>query len=172
MDKISLLIHGLEQAKSISESEGLIEELAKLGEPVIQRLHDEYLTAQPVRKGKRIHVIMIYQKMGYPANRTSIPFLVDIVSDINSPGWELAVQELVKIGAPAIPKIKEALRYYSDDYVENDSAYQGLCALLKEIGTPVINPVKPELVILADEGTKSIHSYVYEVLDLIENSKT
>jgi len=173
MSDISLLIHQIEQAKSINETNALIDKLSEFGDEVIQPLRNEYLHALPLKKGKRVIVLRIYQRMGYPKNKNAIPYMVDIVSDINSPGWELAIQELVKIGSPATNEIRNALNYYSDNYAENGTEYEGLCSLIKEMGLPVIKQLAPDLQKLVEEGTESIKSNAREVLEMIdkENSK-
>jgi hypothetical protein len=172
MDKIPSLIHRLEETKNTDEFESLIDELSKFGETIIHRLLDEYLYTLPLIKGKRITVLRICQKIGYPENKTAIPYMVGIVSDINSPGWELAVQELIKIGSPAIPEIRDALRYYSNNYTENNTEYEGLCILLKEMGAPTVNPLVTDLYKLVEDGTESVKSYAREVIEINEGENS
>jgi len=95
----------------------------------------------------------VLQKIGYPANRSAIPFMVSIASDMNSPGSDVAFAMLKEIGEPTIPDVRDALRYFSQDCDEYSLEIQGLCTLLEEISSPAIDPLLPDLIHLLEVGT-------------------
>lgn len=149
---ISHLIKTLEQAKTTGEIDRAIDELAQIGETAIPDLLRS-VKSPPHRKGLQKATMRILQKMGYPANRLAIPFVVGIASDINSPGWDIALTVLREIGEPTLPDILDALQYCSRDYDEYSLCIQGLCTLLEQMGSPTIDPLLPELLHLLEIGT-------------------
>ncbi len=149
-DSISQLVQALDTAQTSKELDQIISRIAQIGEPAIPELL-KFQKTHYVAKASR--VMKIYQLMGYPANRMAIPSIVTEASIINSPGCETAIDILIKIGEPAIPEVRENLRFCFKDLNGYASEIQGLCVLLELMGSPLIDPLMPELLHLLEEGT-------------------
>jgi hypothetical protein len=150
-DSISQLIQAAATAKTIEEKDKFINQLAQIGEPAIPEMLKYERTHGVVAEHE--WVLKIYQLIGYPANRSAIPSIVAHASIINSNYWEIAMDILISIGEPAIPDVRETLRYCFKDLVEYCLEIQGLCVLLEQMGSPLIDPLLPELLFLLENGT-------------------
>jgi hypothetical protein len=162
-DVLSNLILTLDKSLSDEERDQIIITIARIGEVAIPELL-QYAKTLYRKPSWRMDIIKIFRLMGYPTNKYAIPWIVSLASNINSPGWDIALETLKEIGSPAIPKIREAIKYYSDDYVESIGEIQGLCILLKQMGSPIIDPLLPELITLLEAGTDEAGTDEYALL--------
>jgi hypothetical protein len=146
----SRLIENLQEAKSADEVDKVIDAFVQIGQPAIPELL-QYVKSPERRRW--ILVMRIVQKMGYPANKSAMPFIVSQVSNLNSPNWSIALSMLKEIGEPAIAEVRDALHFYSQDCDEYHPEIQGLCTLLEKMGSPVIDSLVPDLLYLLETGT-------------------
>lgn len=151
-DTISRLIEELDRAKTPDEEDKVISGLAEVGSSAIPGLL-QWMRSRPPRASRRETVMRVLQRMGYPANRSELPFVVAIAADTNSPGWDTALEILKGLGEIALPEIRKALSLYVKDLDEYGCDIQGLCILLEQMGAPVIDPLLPELLHLLEIGT-------------------
>lgn len=153
---MSDLIQALDTARSAEEVNQISGRIAKIGEPAIPDLLKYAKTLYP-RPGSMLTIMRILHTMGYPANQSAIPFLVSEASNINSSGWEIALNDLIEIGEPSIPEVHNALQFYMKDLDEYQNEIQGLAILLKLMGSPLIDPLLPDLLRLLVAGTDENH---------------
>ena len=146
------LIQNLEHTASDVEMKQTMDALVQKGSESVPDLLSA-VGNLPQRKGLRRTVTQIFQRIGYPSNTAAIPFLVGIASDINSPGWENALTALKEAGEPILPQVHEAIQFYSKDYDQYGLYFQGLCTLLEEMGSPIIDSLLPDLLQLLEVGT-------------------
>lgn len=151
-ESISQLILALDQAQSPEQVTQLEKSIAEIGESAVPELLQYSKQLYP-RPGRRIVIVRILQKMGYPANQSAIRYLVTQASNTNSSGWDIALKTLIDIGKPVIPEIGDALQFYSQDLFEYHPEIQGLCILLEKMGSPVIDSLLPNLLQLLEAGT-------------------
>ena len=148
------LIQALDTAQTTEDLDQIINRIAQIGEPAIPELlqYEKTLYSRPTR---RRTVMRIFQLMGYPTNQSALRSIVVEASRINSPGWETAMNILISIGEPAILEVGSALHFYFMDLDKYHPEIQGLCVLLEQMGSPLIDPLLPELLHLLEEGTDS-----------------
>jgi hypothetical protein len=159
-ESISDLIRILDESKINDELNEAISKLARFGKSAVRNLLDFERSLSPSTR-HRLTLAKIFQQMGYPAIRDAIPWIVNEASRINSPGWETALEILEEIGEPAVPEIKKAFLFYSKDHEQYSLEFQGLCTLLERIGSPVMDPLLPELLQLLEAGTDENFVSVY-----------
>jgi hypothetical protein len=152
MDKLSQLIEDLEQAQTPDEVNQVIDALVQVGEPVVEPLLQS-VRSRPTDRGGDITAMRVLDKIGYPATRSALPFVVSIASNQNSPGWEIALGVLKKIGEPALDEIRKTLYFYSQDPNEYSFEIQSLCIVLEQMNSPLIGPLLHELLHLLETGT-------------------
>lgn len=157
IESASQLILTLDKALSPEQVAQIEARISEIGESTIPELL-QY--AKQISPGGRTTVIRVLQKMGYPRNRLAIPFLVSQASNTNSSGWSITLHTLIEIGEPVIPDIHNALQFYSQNLEEYHPEIQGLCILLEKMGSPMIDPLLPELFQLLKSGTDD--NYVAE----------
>jgi hypothetical protein len=143
-------IKNLQEAKSADDVDKVIDALVQIGQPAIPELL-QY--AKSPERRRWILVMRIVQKMGYPANKSAMPFIVSQASNLNSPNWNIALSMLKEIGEPAIPEVRDTLSFYSQDCDEYHPEIQGLCTLLEQMGSPVIDSLVSDLLYLLETGT-------------------
>ena len=108
-----------------------VDALAKLGEPAVEALLEKI----PKLLGSRLHYVgaYVFARIGYPKNSKALGFMVSDVSNINSPSYEVSLDALLKIGAPVLPVIEDALEYYGQDREEWNLEIDSLEELKKQI---------------------------------------
>jgi HEAT repeat protein len=151
-EKISELLIELDSAETRDQINQIVDRIAKFGELAVPELI-QYVKQSTSGHGAKVSVIRILQKMGYPANRPALQFMVGQASNINSSGWEIVLSALVDIGEPVIPEVRDAVRFYSLNINNYSIEIQGLATLLELMGSPRIDPLLPELLFLLESGT-------------------
>lgn len=152
MDRVSQLIRNWEQAHSSDEISQVVDALAQIGEPVVEPLL-QYARDHPTSSPRHRTVMRVLAKIGYPANRSGLSFMAGIASNQNSSAWDIAVEALKEIGEPAIGEIRETLLFCYRDLDDYRFEIQSLCILLGQMGSPVIDPLLPELLHILEIGT-------------------
>jgi hypothetical protein len=112
------LIKQVENAKSHEESESLTNALVNLGERAVEALIEKM--PKLVTAGLHIIGLRVFARVGYPANSKALDYLVSDVSNINSLSYETSLDALLKIGAPALPVIENALDFYRHQDAEGN----------------------------------------------------
>ena len=151
-DKFKQLIRSLEIAQVPEEESMALNNLAQLGESIVPELLS-YASQSGFHSIKREMLLKVFQKIGYPANKLALPFIVSEVSNINALGWELALSILLNIGDPALPFVQDALQFYNQKCDYYSLEVQGLCRFLELLDSPNILSLLPELLYLLDAGT-------------------
>ena len=147
--QISEQIEILRCAQAADDIDHAVDALAKHGECAMPCLL-EATKAIPASKMLRSRFIQAIRKIGYPSNCTALPILVCTAANINAPSNVLAIETLKEIGTPAIPQIRETLRFYSHGECQDAPAVDSLCSLLAVLGSPVIDTLLPELLELLE----------------------
>jgi len=142
--QISEQIEALKCALRIEDIDQAVDELARHGENAMPGLL-EATKAIPAMKLLRRRFIKAIRKIGYPANASAIALLVCTAADVNSPSNGLAVETLKEIGAPAVPQIRQTLLFNANGECQDAAAVDSLCGLMAALGSPVIDPLLPEL---------------------------
>lgn len=108
-----------------------INALASLGEAAVKAL----LEKMPMLLNSRLHYVgaHVFSRVGHPVNSTALEFMVSDVSNPNSSSYEVSRDALLKIGAPAVPVIDEALEFYKRDCENNALEIDSLEDLRKHI---------------------------------------
>lgn len=93
-----------------------IDVLANLGEPAIEAL----LERMPGLVSSRLHYVSahVFARVGYPINSKALEFMVSDVSNTNSSSYAISLDAVLKVGAPALPVIEDALEFYRRDSEE------------------------------------------------------
>jgi len=161
------LLYALDTAQTNEEVIQVSKRIAEIGESAIPELL-QYAKQLYPRPSGLASVMRILKLMGYPANRSAFPFIVSQASNINSSGWETALNTLIEIGEPALPELRNALQFYTQDLDEYQNEVQGLAILLKLMGSPLIDPLLPDLLLILEAGTDENHVDEYILLPLGE----
>lgn len=105
--------------------------LARLGKPAV----DALLEKMPILLNSRLHYVgaHVFARVGYPMNSKALEFMVADVSNINSPSYEISLNALLKIGAPVLPVVEDALEYYRRDSEEWKLEIESLEDIKKQI---------------------------------------
>ena len=108
-----------------------VDTLARLGEPAV----DALLEKMPILLNSRLHYVgaHVFARVGYPMNSKALEFMVADVSNINSPSYEISLNALLKIGAPVLPVVEDALEYYRRDSEEWKLEIESLEDIKKQI---------------------------------------
>jgi hypothetical protein len=111
-----VLIEQVENAKTLPEIDSIIDELVDLGEIAV----DALLEKMPGLVTARLHKIgaKVFARIGYPANSNALDFMVSDVSNTNSSSYSISLHAVLKIGAPALPIIEDALEFCRRDSEE------------------------------------------------------
>jgi len=166
------LFQSLEAVKSIKEMNEVSNKIADIGEPAVLYLL-QYAKPPRFSAGSDIIVMRILQKIGYPGNRAALTYIVSHASDINSTAWEVAMDILVSIGEPAMSEVHEALQFYSRKPFSYRFEIQGLTTLLEKMGSPLIDPLLPDLLVLLRVGTdrNEVGEYAISPIRMIGSPK-
>jgi len=157
----------LEQAETIEAQDRISREIAMLGEKAIPHLVS-FTRRLPMKFSRLETVTHIIDLMDYPKNRDGIPFLIDVIANINHPGWETAVSTLKKIGDPIIPGIKKTINYCLKDPDEYSPQIQGLCDFIELLEPDMIRQLIHDLLLLLEVGTDSNFVDYYALHPLIK----
>jgi len=164
---IQQLIHELDGAKSPEDKLKPTKQLAQIGEPAVPELLRYTISPSVnISRARQNAVIKVLLFMGYPANRSAIPYMVSQASNMNSSGWEDVLEALENIGEPVIPAVRQALKFYAKDLNEYSIEIQGLCLLLEQMGMPAIEPLAPDLLQILVAGTDENHVDEYALRPL------
>lgn len=158
-------LQALSAAHTTEEIDLVVDQISNIGEAAIPELLQYAMTLYPWHR--KLTVLMrIFQKMGYPANRSAIRVMVGETSNINSSGWEIALNTIKEIGGPAIPEVQAALRFYAQDLDTYNLEIQGLATLLELMDSPTIDSLLPDLLTLLEAGTDENHVDEYALWPL------
>lgn len=160
-------LFSLEKVESIEEQERISWELATLGNEAIPTMI-QFTQLYPLKFSRLEIIAHIVDLMGYPANRNGIPFLLDVIANINHPGWEIAASALNKIGEPILPDVRKALQYYLQNPEEYQYQIQGLCVFFELQSPGLIKLFIPDLLILLENGTDTNFVDLYALYPLIK----
>ena len=114
----------IEQIERISKEEfytpeefdSWIDALANLGKPAVETL----LKRMPGLVSSRLHYVSahVFARVGYPINSKALEFMVSDMSNTNSSSYPISLDAILKVGAPALPVIEDALEFYRKDSEE------------------------------------------------------
>ena len=162
MTTIGHLIDVIYATKSQAEAEqlkaSLVEEFVKDSDQAIDDLF-VYIKTAPLTRWS-LTVMQVLQEIGFPADHKALPIIVDMAGDINSKGYDIAFEMTKAFGALALPDIKNGLQHYAQDCDEYSLMIQGYCVLMEQLGSPIIDPLLPDLLHLLEIGTDQ--NFVYE----------
>jgi hypothetical protein len=118
------LIDQVKNSKSWDELPPLIEKLVNLGEPALNAL----LEQNPMVVTSRLHFVCahVFARVGYPANKSALEFMVSDVSNTNSITWDISREAVLTIGTPVLPVIADVLNFYRLHEMENKSEIDAL----------------------------------------------
>ena len=116
------------------EFDSWIDALARLGEPAVEALLEKI----PKLLNSRLHYVgaHVFARVGYPVNSKALEFMVADVSNINSSSYAISLDALLKIGAPVLPAVEDALKYYRENTEEWKLGIESLEELKKKISNP------------------------------------
>lgn len=99
--------------------------------------------------------VQVIRAVGYPRNASAIPLLVDLVGNMNAPGWEMAVETLDELGATlVVPYLivylwdKGRHQYWGDDV-------EGICLMLSNVNREFAAMCGPTIVYILDQETST-----------------
>ncbi len=141
-ETITILFEILLQSTSKSEVDYVVDELVKIGEPVIVPLL-EFRRSVPI--SKHLRIFRVLREIGYPINKPALTAAITEITDINSPGWDYALAIIKESGESAVPEISNFIKSYILEPEDNFFMLQGIINLLEELDPNILYPIKSPL---------------------------
>lgn len=140
----------LEKAAKANEKERMeiIRELANRPDEALQPALDTFTLPQKHLWEVAAQVI---RTIGYPKNAPAIPSLVAYVGNSNAPGWEMAVETLVDLGAPIVVPSLIASLWEKDRHQYWETDVEGISLMLSQVNREFAVMCGPTIVYLLSQ---------------------